>query len=105
MKTRSPLANPFYVALLFASAIFVVTCTSYAFWLGGIFDKGGRQDHPLVQFLEQRGERWMLIQVGIIAVLTAVAFLTDQRWRNNSKRQGAVPKSQTSSDNQGDSHA
>ncbi len=81
MKTRSPLANPFYVALLLAAAVFCITCCAYAFWLGGVFDRGGWQEHPLVSFLRHRGERLLLIELVVVAVLTGASLATDDWWR------------------------
>lgn len=81
MKTRSPLANPFYVALLLAAAVFCITCCAYAFWLGGVFDRGGWQEHPLVDFLRRRGERLLLMELIVVAVLTGASLATDNWWR------------------------
>ncbi len=86
MKPRSPLANPFYVALLAVAAIFAVTCSAYALWLSGMFDRGGWEGHPLVQFLRHHGERWLLIELLVLAVLTAASLSTDHWWRTRSQQ-------------------
>ncbi len=93
MKIRSPLANPFYVALLVAAAVFCVTCCAYALWFGGVFDRGGWQNHVLVDFLRRRGERVLAIELAVVALLTFASLATDQWWRTRGLPSSSPPSS------------
>lgn len=94
MKQRTPLANPFYVALLVMAAVFAVTGAAYALWLAGVFEDAEQAGHPLVLFLRTSGERWLLIELAVIAVLTFASLATDEWWRGKDSekhRNGALP--------------
>ena len=77
--------NPFYTLLLPVGAAFCIT--GFAFGLMAFQEvNAGRSaieqsaEHPLFQWLRSHGTTAMLIELGLLAVLTIGAIATDQWW-------------------------
>lgn len=77
--------NPFYVALVPLGAVFVVTAFAYGLMAfqavnGASTAKAASAPHPLFQWLRTHGDAAMLWQLGVLAVLTVAAIVTDGLW-------------------------
>lgn len=77
--------NPFYTLLIPAGAAFCVTGFAYGFMAFQQVNAGRAvveqsADHPLFQWLEAHGTTAMLVELGVLAVLTVGAIGTDDWW-------------------------
>jgi integral membrane sensor domain MASE1 len=88
MSRNKALYNPFYVLLLVAGLAFVVTACAY----GVMAFRGTKgetlwQESPgLLVFLDRHGALVMGIQIGVLAVASAGAMLTDNFWKRRAER-------------------
>jgi hypothetical protein len=83
--------NPFYILLIPAGLIFVVTAFAYglmAFQAVNAVraEAGVHASHPLMQWLRANGDAAMLIELAVLSVLTVGAIATDQLWENAASR-------------------
>jgi hypothetical protein len=77
--------NPFYVLLIPAGVVFVVTAFAYGFMafqaVNAVRAEAGRHaGHPLFQWLRAYGDATLLVELGVLAVLTVGAIATDHFW-------------------------
>jgi hypothetical protein len=84
--------NPFYVALVPLGAVFVVTAFAYGLMAfqavnGAPAAKTSSGTHPLFQWLRANGDAAMLWQLGVLAVLTVAAIVTDRFWDRSAPEQ------------------
>ena len=87
--------NPFYTLLIPVGLAFVVTGFAYGFMAFQAVNAGAaaaavHEDHPLFQWLNRNGDLTMLIELGLLAVLTVGAIATDDWWME----EGPNPESQ-----------
>jgi hypothetical protein len=89
MNARKRL-NPFYLLLVIAGLAFVVTAFAYGFMafqqVNAIRAEAARNaDHPLFQWLRVNGNRALLIELAVLAVLTVAAIATDRLWDQSQR--------------------
>lgn len=77
--------NPFFVLLIPAGLAFVVTAFAYGFMafqaVNAVRAEAGRHaGHPLFQWLRAHGDRALLVELAVLAVLTLAAMGTDRWW-------------------------
>ncbi len=77
--------NPFYALLLPTGMLFCLTVTAYVVMafrgmnnLRSAASEGA--DHPLMGWLQTYGNRALLIELTVLAVLTLAAIATDSWW-------------------------
>lgn len=83
MTTRKKFVNPFYVLVVIAGFVFTVTACAY----GVMTVRGLRPElsadgsgEGLMTYLDQHGFRLMLIELGVLAVCSVAAMVTDSLW-------------------------
>lgn len=89
MPTAKP-TNPFYVVLLIAGLVFVITaCSYFVMTLQGREASYGRgsesQDAAFVEFIDRHGFTLLMIELGILAAATFGAMATDDYWTRLAK--------------------
>ena len=77
--------NPFYALLIPVGMAFVVTGFAYGFMAFQAVNTGTtgaevHAEHPLFAWLKEHGDRAMLIELAVLAVLTFGAIATDGWW-------------------------
>jgi hypothetical protein len=77
--------NPFYALLVPSGLVFVVTAFAYGYMAFQAVnavraDAGMHAAHPLFQWLRANGDRTMLVELAVLAVLTVGAIATDRYW-------------------------
>jgi len=73
--------NPFYALLLPTGMLFCLTVTAYvvmAFRARSV--ASSEAAHPLISWLQTYGNRALLIELAVLAVLTLAAIATDSWW-------------------------
>ncbi len=83
--------NPFYALLIPAGAAFCVTAFAYGLMAfqqvnAGRSTVAQHADHPLYGWLRSHGTTAILIELGILAVLTIGAIGTDSWWTSDSTK-------------------
>lgn len=83
--------NPFYTLLIPAGAAFCLTGIAYGLMAFQAVNAGRaaieqNAGHPLFVWLQAHGNRTMLIELAILAVLTFGAMATDSWWMEESQR-------------------
>ena len=83
MTPRKKFVNPFYVLVVIVGVVFTVTACAY----GVMTVRGLRPElsadgsgEGLMTFLDQHGFRLMLIELGVLAVCSVAAMVTDALW-------------------------
>ena len=83
MTPRKKIVNPFYVLVVIVGVVFTVTACAY----GVMTVRGLRPElsadgsgEGLMTFLDQHGFRLMLIELGVLAVCSVAAMVTDAMW-------------------------
>src|SRR3954447_2443795 len=77
--------NPFYALLIPTGLAFVVTAFAYGFMafqaVNAVRAEAGRNaGHPLFVWLNQHGDRALLVELAVLAALTFAAIGTDRWW-------------------------
>lgn len=72
--------NPFYLLLLAVGVIFGITACAYVVMILQTSGPGLAPASPLLSFLERHGTLTLMVQLGLLAVLTAAAIGTDGMW-------------------------
>lgn len=77
--------NPFYLLLVPAGLVFVVTAFAYGFMafraVNAVRAQAGlHAAHPLNQWLRAHGDAALLIELAVLAFLTVAAIATDHMW-------------------------
>lgn len=77
--------NPFYLLLVPAGLVFVVTAFAYGIMafraVNAVRAQAGlHADHPLNQWLRAHGDAALLIELAVLAFLTVAAIATDRMW-------------------------
>jgi len=78
---RSKWKNPFYALLLPTGMLFCLTVSAYvvmAFRARSV--ASAEVSHPLISWLQANGNRALLIELAVLAVLTLAAIATDAWW-------------------------
>jgi hypothetical protein len=80
MASPKKRSNPFYLALLVVGTAFAITACAYGVLIVLKQDPRRSLQSPLVEFLDQRGLMLLLIELGILGVLTFAAIGTEEYW-------------------------
>lgn len=85
MTHKKKWKNPFYALLIPAGMVFIVTACAYGFMAFQMVNAGSSgadlyADHPLFSWLRAHGNRAMLIELAVLAVLTVGSIATDRQW-------------------------
>jgi len=80
--------NPFYALLIPTGAAFCITAFAYGFMAfqqvnAGRSAASAHEDHPLFTWLRSHGTTAILVELGILAVLTVGAISTDNWWTSD----------------------
>jgi len=103
MTSKKPF-NPFYFLLLIVGTVFAITAFAY-----GVMTLRLSQDTAapvttsgatLMDFLAQHGTVLLLIELGILAVLTVGAIGTDEFWSRRAESETRKKKEEVGSDTQ-----
>jgi len=86
--------NPFYALLIPAGLAFVMTVTAYVYM--AFLDVNAARNvvaeqagHPLFVWLRENGTTTVLIELGVLAVLTVGAISTDGWWTHHDSEDAA----------------
>lgn len=93
MKRSRKFANPFYGLLLIAGIAF--SMTAVAFGVMAFRDRDmaaknagpGVDDHPLMAWMSDHGEKTLLWELAALAVFTVGAIATDDLWQRREQSQ------------------
>ena len=97
MKRSNKFANPFYALLLAAGIAFAITATAYG--VMAFRDRDARDttataslEHPLMEWMDQHGEKALMTELALLALCTFGAIGTDDFWqrRTNSQKKQTV---------------
>jgi hypothetical protein len=101
-RRRSAFPNPFYVALLVASTLFVMTALAY--WVGPMVVQQAERDPALatenpatpglIGWLDTHAPLWLGVEFAAMLVLGVLAMATDhwfERTRKNARHGSKVP--------------
>jgi hypothetical protein len=82
--------NPFYIVLLVAGTLFVITACAYVVMTVSARDTSlGRQEDPasqrFVAIVDQYGFAALMIELGVLAGATFAAIATDEYWQRRAK--------------------
>lgn len=93
---RNLLLNPFYPLVVLTGVAFVVTALAYVVaWVVTMQPDAAVEPGPVVRFMNERGERLLIWEVGALAILAVLAMGLDQ-WRQRSTRHSTVNPSDRS---------
>jgi hypothetical protein len=82
--------NPFYALLVVVGILFAVTATAYcvmAFREARPMVADAKEPappHPLVAWMNENGERALVIELGLLAVFVVGAITTDNYWQGRN---------------------
>ncbi|MBC8354784.1 MAG: hypothetical protein H8E66_22620 [Planctomycetes bacterium] len=90
MASQPKPTNPFYIVLLIAGVLFVVTACSYFVMTikGRDASFGGREDPSSKRFVEivdRYGFAALMIELGVLAGATIAAMATDEYWTRRAE--------------------
>ena len=90
MVARPKPTNPFYIVLLIAGVIFVVTACSYIVMTINARDLSlGAQEDPsskrFVEIVDRYGFAALMIELGVLAGATFAAIATDEYWTRRAE--------------------
>ena len=88
--------NPFYVLLVIAGIVFAVTAFAYGFMAFQVANAMRDQaiqhsEHPLFVWLRANGDTALLVELGVLALLTVGAIAADHWW-DETKRLDQEPE-------------
>ena len=91
MASQQKPTNPFYIVLLIAGVIFVVTACSYIVMTINARDMSlGGQENPsnqrFVEIVDRYGFAALMIELGVLAGATFAAIATDEYWTRRAER-------------------
>lgn len=91
MSRPRAIYNPFYILLAIVGVVFVFTAVAYgimAFQMANLPVDGApdHRAHPLMAWMQQYGDRALLIEIAVLAVLTCAAIGTDSYWQRRAER-------------------
>ena len=92
MATKRKSTNPFYVLLVFAGTLFLVTALAYGVMTVRLSKPGGgsADSNPaLMQLMREHGGKILLIEIAALGVLTVAAIGTDDFWERRAQRKVA----------------
>jgi hypothetical protein len=92
MASKSKPTNPFYIVLLIAGVIFVVTACSYlVMTIKGRDASLGAQEDPsskrFVEIVDRYGFVALMVELGVLAGATFAAIATDEYWTRRAERE------------------
>ena len=93
MTRSKKFANPFYGLLLVAGIAFAITATAYGVMAFRDRDTAASvtsattEEHPLMTWMSEHGERALIGELAALAVLTVGAIATDDYWQRRDKSQ------------------
>ena len=98
MAKKKKWKNPFYTLLIPVGLAFVVTGFAYGFMAFQTVNAGSdgatvHEDHELFQWLRKHGDMAMLVELGVLAVLTVGAIATDDWWMDEGSDSPPRPES------------
>lgn len=91
MTRSQKFANPFYGLLLVAGIAFAMTAIAYGVMAFRDRDLAAKNpgavvdDHPLMAWMSEYGERALLWELGALAVCTVGAIATDDYWQRRDR--------------------
>ncbi|MEO8497853.1 MAG: hypothetical protein ABI614_22530 [Planctomycetota bacterium] len=90
VASQSKPTNPFYIVLLIAGVLFVVTACAFVVMTVNARDAslGGREDSSSKRFVEivdRYGFPALMIELGVLAAATFAAIATDEYWTRRAK--------------------
>ena len=89
------MTNPFYVLLLLAGTVFLVTALAYGVMTVRLSRPGGSagdSNPALMQFMRQRGGTLLLAELAALGALTVAAITTDDYWERRAANKEAKEK-------------
>lgn len=91
MSRQRAIHNPFYILLAIVGVAFVFTAVAYGIMAFQMTDipAAGEPDHrahPLMNWVQERGDAALLIELAALAVLTCAAIGTDSYWQRKAER-------------------
>ncbi|MCH2117832.1 MAG: hypothetical protein MK161_09070 [Pirellulales bacterium] len=94
MPRSQTMKNPFYALLIVVGSLFAITAFAYGVMtlhaVRTVANMGPSQlQHPLLAWFKEYGSLALLVQLGILGVLTFAAIGTDSYW----DRQGSLTES------------
>lgn len=94
--SRKKWKNPFYALLIPVGLAFTITGFAYSFMAFQAVNAGSagaklHADHPLFAWLRANGATAMIVQLGILAVLTVGAIATDSWWTGDKTPENEWP--------------
>lgn len=86
-------ANPFYALLLVAGIAFAFTAMLFGVMMlresraaSATESDPAPAEHPLMNWMDQYGERALMIELALLAIGTVGAISTDTYWQNRARR-------------------
>lgn len=95
MASKRKSTNPFYVLLVLAGTVFLVTALAYGVMTVRLSRPGGRSadsNPALMQLMRERGGTILLVELAALGVLTVAAIGTDDFWQRRAQRKVAKEK-------------
>ena len=92
MAANRKAKNPFYVLLVFAGTVFLVTALAYGVMMvrtsrpstARPMDGATDSSPALMQFMRTNGNKLILIELAVLGVLTIAAISTDDFWERRA---------------------
>ncbi len=92
MASQPKPTNPFYIVLLIAGVLFVVTACAYVVMTVNARDisRGGRENpssQRFVEIVDRYGFAALMIELGVLAGATFGAIATDEYWTRRAEHE------------------
>lgn len=81
-------SNPFYIALMVVGVIFAVTASAYLMMTVRMMDPRKPLEDGLVGVMSNYGIAIMMVELGILTILTFLAIGTDEYWTGSADAVG-----------------
>ena len=83
--------NPFYILLMIVGVIFAFTALGYGVMSVKMLqpEKVADRDFAFIDFFDEHGSTLFLVELAVLAVLTALAIGTDGYWTRRSEQKAA----------------